>query len=630
MKRATRIVCLVIAAIFIAVTLISVFMSIANAEGLDYGGTRGETVYVEADANGNPLSMISSVYISNPDKAQSITDYTTLTDIKNISGSEAPVIEGDAVTFAADGEDVCYQGTASGQLPFSVSVAYYLDGAPIAPGEIAGKSGKVRIEVKSANNLMREAMVDGEMMELYVPFSVICMMTLDDSFTAVSAEGAKLSAQAGQITILSVLLPGLAESLDAQEGDRIRDSFVVEADAKSFELGSMMFVGMTGIIDENDLTGIDDIEGLLNALSDISAASTELYRGAKSLRNGLEGFTDGFSLYASGVSDASEGTRKAADGAGELSAGMDELNDGTWQVAASVDQIASALDQARDQLNAATDPDAEVDEATSQMIRDAINAAVRENAQEIEDQLAAALDARLAPYIPDETIRQAIVEGVIADLDLDSFEVDVSDEMIKNIRNAILATQQTQEMLTMLNELADGAQELSRGAGQLAVGSDKINDALKELAKGISELADGLDELDANGETMLKALKSLTRGSRALTDGLKALSEDGLKSVVDETDKLGVSLSRKDALLSLAEEYTSFTCTKPQIGDTVQFMFTTEEIIAEAPIENTPGVTDSPGAQAGNEGAQGNDESFFQRVGDWFSDVFESIKGWFA
>ncbi|HWQ57422.1 MAG TPA: hypothetical protein VN540_00255 [Clostridia bacterium] len=625
MNRKFRILCMIIALVFIAVFLVSVVVSFVKAEGLPDGGVRGETVYVEADANGNPLSMISSVYISNPDKLDEIVDHTTLTDIKNIAGNEAPVVNGDAVAFKAAGEDVCYQGTASGELPFSVSVKYYLDGRLVTPDDIAGRSGKVRIEVKTVNNLARDAVVDGEEMQLYVPFSIICMLSLDDSFTAVTAVGAKLSAQAGQITILAVLLPGLAESLGAGNNDRIKDGFTIEADAENFELGSMMFVGMTGIIDENDLSGIDDVEGLMQALNDISLASTELYKGSKGIRDGIEEFGDGVALYISGVSDAADGASEAAQGADQLSVGMRDFDSGMGQFAMSIDQIAKAVDDARDMLNSAADPDAPVDPAAKQLILDAINQAVRGAAADIEADLRASLEARLAPYIPDAAERQAVIDAVVGDVDLDSFEVTLSDEAFRCICDAVFATAQAQELVELVNELADGVDEFASGANQLSSGANDLHAAMAALADGLSQLSDGLDTLDANGETIAAALKSLTRGSRALTEGLKTLSEEGLQTVVDETSDIGVSLSRKNALLALAEEYTSFTCTEPSPGDTVQFMLTTEEIAAEIPL-GSPEETPAPD-EGGLE--QDSETGFFKKIGEWFAGIFDAIGIWF-
>jgi len=206
MKKSFRIICLVLAIAFAASILISIVCSIALADGMD---TRGETVYVETDAEGNVLSMISSVYITNMSGADTVTDDTTLTNIKNVLGSEAPAIDGTKATFKAEGEDVCYQGEASGELPFTLTLSYYLNGVKMSPKEIAGKSGRVRIEVECKSTLKRPVTVDGVEKELNVPFSVIGMMTLDEGCTGLASD-AKISSQAGVTTIMAVMLPGLA------------------------------------------------------------------------------------------------------------------------------------------------------------------------------------------------------------------------------------------------------------------------------------------------------------------------------------------------------------------------------------------------------------------------------------
>lgn len=44
---------------------------------------------------------------------------------------------------------------------------------------------------------------------------------------------------------MAVMLPGLAESLEIEETDKLKDSFYVEMDTESFELDKCTFIGMT-------------------------------------------------------------------------------------------------------------------------------------------------------------------------------------------------------------------------------------------------------------------------------------------------------------------------------------------------------------------------------------------------
>ena len=102
MKKSFRIICLVMAIAFAATILFSILFSVTSAQGND---SRGETVYVETDAEGNVRSMISNVYITNSSSKETVTDNTTLTNIKNLLGSEAPTINGQTATFKTEGKD---------------------------------------------------------------------------------------------------------------------------------------------------------------------------------------------------------------------------------------------------------------------------------------------------------------------------------------------------------------------------------------------------------------------------------------------------------------------------------------------------------------------------------------------
>ncbi len=625
MNKRYRIICLLLAIAFIGVLLISVIFSFASAQDA-LEGSRGETVYIETDAEGNVKSIVSSVYISNPDGEATITDYAALTGVKNISGTEAPVIDGDKLTFETGGEDVCYQGTAQGPLPFDVEIAYYLNSQRLTPEEIAGRSGRIRIEVKTKNNLKRAVEVEGESMELYTPFSVICMMSLGERFTSINARGAKVSAQAGQFTVLAVLLPGLRESLDMQEGDRVKDSFTLEADVKNFALSGLTFIGMTGIVDENDLSGVDDIGELVGALDEIGEASVKLYKGARSLKKGMEGYEEGLSQYFAGVTEVAGGTKEAADGTDKVYEGSKELAGGAGELADALDTIAGELDGAKEELDKATDPNAPVDQATVDLIEAAVNEAVRDNADVIRAGVRQSVLDALEDAPMTQQQKEAVADAVASGMELDDFEITIDEATAKAIRNSILSAREAQDLLAQLDELVAGLNQLADGAGQLAAGADQLSDAIKKLAKALRALADGLAALDENGLTLGEGAVTITKGLASLTKGLKALSEEGLSKIVAETSKVDASLSRKDALLELSEEYTSFSGTRPSAGGSIQFMLTTQSI--EEPLPIYVPATDSQLAGADVE-EQPMETGFFQRIADWFSALFESIGGWF-
>jgi len=56
---------------------------------------RSETVYITADVYGSPTDVLSSVYLSNPQAKETLTDRSVLTDVKNITSAETPKQQAD-------------------------------------------------------------------------------------------------------------------------------------------------------------------------------------------------------------------------------------------------------------------------------------------------------------------------------------------------------------------------------------------------------------------------------------------------------------------------------------------------------------------------------------------------------
>lgn len=112
-----------------------------------------QTVYVNADQNGNVEKVIVSNWLKNTDKESTLEDNSELNDITNVKGEES-YIQGSngKLVWAADGNDIYYQGETSQELPVSVKMTYFLDGREISAADLAGKSGKVKIRIDYTNN----------------------------------------------------------------------------------------------------------------------------------------------------------------------------------------------------------------------------------------------------------------------------------------------------------------------------------------------------------------------------------------------------------------------------------------------------------------------------------------------
>lgn len=557
-RRIVRIICWILAGLFLISAASLLLARVAYAAE---PARRDESVYVDMDADGNITSVVSSVYLGNPSKEDSLTDYTTLTNIKNIAGLDSPTVEGQAVTFKADGEDVIYQGNGEGDaLPFSISITYTLDGKRVQAAELAGQSGHLCITIQVTNREMHTVTVDEEAVDMYVPFTVICMYTFDETFSNVTTSG-KLTNQAGTNTVMGVLMPGLRESLDDLDNESIQDTLTIETDVRNLSLPEATIIGAVGLVDESDLSGIDDVQELMDGLDEMEDATRELRDGAKELRDGSQEYTDGTVEFADGARELADGALEAADGGAQLTDGIGQTYDG-------IDKLYKELEAMGSMGGGSGGEGGDTGSGGEQ-----IEAAMTWLQQQTTDPTNAKNAMALLAYI------EALQTGLEA--------VAGMQALMQQLLSGIGA------LRTGVKELYDGAYELAWGLYDLASGADELADGAVELADGSGELTDGIDEL---------------------YDGLREFHRDGMQELLDETSSINVSLSRKDALLDLSDGYNEFSAAKEVENGSVQFIFTIEEIEPELSIP-----TPTPQAEAAE--GQGN-ANIFQQIWAWIKGLF--------
>ena len=111
-----------------------------------------ETVYVIADASGAAKKIIVSDWLKGVDTKGKVKDVSKLKDVKNVMGAETYSVNADnAYEWAANGDDIYYQGTGTTELPVKLKLSYKLNGKTVSADEIAGKSGKVTISIDYQN-----------------------------------------------------------------------------------------------------------------------------------------------------------------------------------------------------------------------------------------------------------------------------------------------------------------------------------------------------------------------------------------------------------------------------------------------------------------------------------------------
>ncbi|MCR5653628.1 MAG: hypothetical protein K6F88_07480 [Ruminococcus sp.] len=331
-----------------------------------------ESVYVISDAEGNPDKIIVSDWIKNPDKLNTISDKSNLSDIKNVKGDETYKLNPDNMcVWNAEGNDIYYQGTSDADLPVDLRVSYIMDGRAMSPKEIAGKSGKVTIRFDYKNKQYETVKIDGREERIYVPFVMLTGMMLDnEKFSNVSVSSGKVINDGNHTIVAGFAMPGMEDNLDLDlDKLRIPDYVEITADVKDFELSTTLTVATSDMFSDIDFTDVDktvdDLNEKLDSLTDATNklvdGSSKLYDGISTLLNksgslisGVQALADGAEKLSKGASELDKGAGKLQKGAKKLDKGAASLKTGAAKMQSGLSELANGLGQLSSNSSALT------------------------------------------------------------------------------------------------------------------------------------------------------------------------------------------------------------------------------------------------------------------------------------
>ena len=432
-----------------------------------------ETVYTLADASGNPKETIVSAYLKNPEKKETLNDYTTLKNVENVMGLETFTDDGNGnLVWQADGADIYYEGTTDKELPVTMKITYKLDGNEVDPSELKGKSGHLSIKFDYTNNISSTKEVNGAQVEIYEPFIVISGLGFEN------AKAENITVSNGQLLDLEdstlavgFALPGLADSLGLnqtpQADDKsLPDSLTIEADVKDYSP-----VSTVTMIDNNLLRGLP--LDALDSFAGVKAAANKLYSSSQLLADGSVKLYDGIAKLADRVPTL-------VDGVGLLDAGSAELFKGSEIMGYESGIIQGGLE--------------ELSKGTSDLYEE--TDVVSEGAYSLYE---GAYDAHEGSA--------AISEG-LTELSADISVLPYSIELLRNgvwsVR-AALKSEEDESLYSDAASLGEGAIAIEEDAAALALGAESIS---KE-ARGISALAGNLNFEMENMEQSMQDVISL-------------------------------------------------------------------------------------------------------------------------
>ena len=267
---------------------------------------------------------VSDIWKSEDTTAASIDE--TVYVILDADGTQQKIYVSDWLKNQGD-KDSYTQSTPDKDAPISVKITYLLDGNEIAPADLVGKSGHVTIRYDYTNEVYETREIAGEEENIYVPFAVMTGMILDnDVFSNIQVSSGKVINDGSHSVVTGIVFPGLGTSLDMEED--FDDYLEIEADVESFTMSESYCIATNSVFSRLDLSNMDDLDDLKDAMNDLDDATMQLMDGSSELYDGVSELYDKSGDLKDGVKELSDGSVDLRDGAYKLADGTVTLRDG--------------------------------------------------------------------------------------------------------------------------------------------------------------------------------------------------------------------------------------------------------------------------------------------------------------
>ncbi|MCR4615361.1 MAG: MMPL family transporter [Clostridiales bacterium] len=239
--------------------------------------TKAETVFVNLKRDGSKDSVSVTDWIHTDKGEVRVNDLSDLNDIYNIKSDIEPIINGENIIWDMPETDIYYGGTTDKQPIVDFEIKYYLDGKEISGDELAGKSGKVKIEINMKNNVEKTVKMNGKDQKIFLPVMVVGGMIMPEAdFSGITVENGRAIGDGTKEIVVFFGMPGMSESLGLDDigvkdmgGLVMGNTASVTAETGSFNLGNMYFAALPiGSMDLDLQMGdsMDDVKSIISVL----------------------------------------------------------------------------------------------------------------------------------------------------------------------------------------------------------------------------------------------------------------------------------------------------------------------------------------------------------------------------
>lgn len=527
-----------------------------------------EVIYITLASDGT----LKNTYVVNSFYGGEITDYGNYSSVKMLNTSDPIEQNGDLITFSTSAQKAYYQGELTdAEIPWNISLRYYLDGKEYSADELAGKSGKLKIQFQITEN----AACSGTFFDDY---ALQASFTLDtEQCNNISAPDATVANVGSSKQLTYTILPG--EGIDT----------TITADVTDFEMSAVSINGihlnLNVEIDDTELKDkvseiIDAVEQLDDGAVELSDGSGELLNGSTELKDGASSLHSGVEALDNGVATLQTGLSTVQDGLDSLMAQSGTLTDGSAQFKTALLTIQTAVNSisvTNENLNALITASGQIKEAISSLYEGAVTlqgnlgyaqykALMAQNGLDIDALLAGNASAA-------ETIQsyEAMLEQLSA--------ISGMEELVNQYKAQLLADAEQIRGLLNANSAAIGGMEsyLNGVSGELPVLTEGLSDLntqyetfddtinqlvntlgsmtgnLSVLAEGINQLVEKYGELDSGINNYTDGVAQIVAGYSQVMGGVSSLAEGSKELISGSNELYSGTVELYDGVVSLCD-----------------------------------------------------------------------------
>ena len=494
------------------IAMLTALVMVLGCTGALAENTKHERVYVVAGADGTVNSITDSIRLENADGLDELVDRTMLNGIQNVGGNETFTLEGETLTWKADGKNVIYQGTSDKAPAVLPVVTLTLDGEEISASDLKEKTGEAVLTVTYRT-------------EGQAPALVLSVLPLpEEGISDLKAENAAVLTEAERSVLVGWAVPNMDDSLQLPE------SFSATFHADHADLGWMM-----------TFCSSDPLEAACREI-DARVGDSDPEALLKEVKALLTALKDGTDL------PATEGkTKEITDKIIELNKGLNDLDAGALQLAEGAQQVSDGAAALNTGLGTLEKNNEALNSGAEQIFAAILNTA--------NDQIAASGLADAGVTVPVLTAENyaEVLDSVIAQLDPDTLKAAASAKVAEEVRKQVTANE---------DQIRAGVQEAVKGkvleAVLKAAGFEMTAEQYAAALKGGLVSKEQAAQVDTAVEAQMKSEAILAQTESAVQEQIEKLVTENTEAYLakDETitAKLAQAAAAREQLLALKEK----------------------------------------------------------------------------